>query len=302
LKDMSSSHDYRSLAVSLNGLKAFESAARHLSFTAAAAELGVTQSAISHQIKLLEDRLGTPLFRRTPRGLAITDEALALAPTLTEAFERIARLLAQYSDGKRRVPLTISVVGTFAIGWLIPRLNDFEQKYPFVDVRLLTNNNSVDVVNEGLDAAIRFGDGDWNGVDAVRLLDAEMSPLCSPQLGALISKPTDLARMKLLRSFRGQDWLRWLKAAGLEQLSLTGPMFDSSVLMAEAAARGHGIAILPVSMFEEDLANGRLVRPFDLAIQAGSYWLITPKAREKSAALNAFVEWMGEKAAISALC
>lgn len=292
MKDMSSSHDNRSLAVSLNGLKAFESAARHLSFTAAAAELGVTQSAISHQIKLLEERLGAPLFRRTPRGLAVTDEALALAPTLTETFERISRLLAQFGDGKRRVPLTISVVGTFAVGWLIPRLKSFEQRYPFVDLRLLTNNNSVDLIGEGLDAAIRFGDGAWNGVDAVRLLDAEMTPLCSPQVGALISEPFDLARMTLLRSFRGQDWLRWLKVAGLEHLPLAGPMFDSSFLMAEAAARGHGVAILPVSMFEDDLASGRLVRPFDLSIHGGSYWLTTPMAREKSAAMIALAEWL----------
>lgn len=292
---MSNSHDSRSLAVSLNGLKAFESAARHLSFTAAAAELGVTQSAISHQIKLLEERLGAPLFRRTPRGLAVTDEALALAPTLTETFERISRLLAQFSDGKRRVPLTISVVGTFALGWLIPRLKGFEQRYPFVDLRLLTNNNSVDVIGEGLDAAIRFGDGAWPGVDAARLIDAEMSPLCSPQLAASVSEPFDLTRMTLLRSFRGQDWLRWLKAAGLAHFSLTGPMFDSSFLMAEAAARGHGIAILPVPMFEDDLANGRLVRPFELAIHGGSYWLTTPVARERSAAMIAFAEWLHQE-------
>lgn len=295
MKDMRISHDYRSLTVSLNGLKAFESAARHLSFTAAAAELGVTQSAISHQIKLLEERLGTPLFRRTPRGLAVTDEGLALAPTLTETFEKIARLLAQFSDGKRRVPLTISVVGTFALGWLFPKLKRFEQAYPFVDLRLLTNNNSVDLIGEGLDAAIRFGDGGWPGVDSIKLVDAEMSPLCSPQLGAMISEPFDLARMTLLRSFRGQDWLRWLKAAGLEHLSLSGPMFDSSVLMAEAAVRGHGVAMLPIAMFEDELANGRLVRPFELAIDAGSYWLITVKAREKSAALTAFAEWITQE-------
>lgn len=300
MKDMSLPHDARSLAVSLNGLKAFESAARHLSFTAAAAELGVTQSAISHQIKLLEERLGTPLFRRTPRGLVVTDEALALAPTLTETFERISRLLAQFADGKRRAPLTVSVVGTFALGWLMPRLKEFEQRYPFVDLRLLTNNNSVDVIGEGLDAAIRFGDGAWNGVDTVRLFDADLSPLCSPQLAASITEPYDLARMTLLRSFRGQDWLRWLKAAGMAHLALSGPMFDSSLLIAEAAARGHGVGILPVPMFESELASGRLVRPFDLAIHGGSYWLITPKAREKSAAMLAFAEWLAEKTEIRA--
>jgi LysR family transcriptional regulator, regulator of gene expression of beta-lactamase len=296
MNNMRLSHDYRSLTVSLNGLKAFESAARHLSFTAAATELGVTQSAVSHQIKQLEDRLGTTLFRRTPRGLAITDEALALAPTLTEAFERIAFLLAQFGDGKRRVPLTISVVGTFALGWLLPRLPMFEQACPFVDLRLLTNNNNVDVVGEGLDAAIRFGDGAWGGIESRKLIDAEMSPLCSPTIAVTMSTPADLAKKTLLRSFRGQDWLKWLKAAGLDHISLSGPVFDSSFLMAEAAARGHGVAMLPISMFENDLANGRLVRPFDLSINAGSYWLLTVKSRERSAAMTAFTDWIVQTA------
>jgi LysR family transcriptional regulator, regulator of gene expression of beta-lactamase len=286
------SHDNRTLTVSLNGLRAFESAARHLSFTAAAAELGVTQSAISHQIKALEERMGVMLFRRTPRGLAVTDEALALAPTLTETFDRIARLLAQFGDGKRREPLTISVVGTFALGWLLPRIKDFEQACPFVDLRLLTNNNRVDVAGEGLDAAIRFGNGVWTGLDATRLIDAAMSPLCSPAMARQLVQPGDIARVTLLRSYRGQDWLQWLQAAGLGHIALAGPMFDSSFLMAEAAARGHGIALLPIGMFENDLTSGRLVQPFALSIANDAYWLVRPTGRLPSRALNAFQDWV----------
>jgi len=292
VKDKRFSHGQRSLTVSLNGLKAFESAARHLSFTAAAAELGVTQSAVSHQIKALEGRLGVALFRRTPRGLAVTDEGLALAPTLSETFERMARLLGQFGEGKRREPLTVSVVGTFAVGWLLPRLRAFEQACPFVDLRLLTNNNRVDVVGEGLDAAIRFGDGAWNGLEAMRLVEGELTPMCAPSLAPSLAQPGDLARATLLRSFRGQDWLNWFGAAGLEQPALTGPMFDSSFLMAEAAARGHGVAILPATMFEGDLAGGRLVRPFALSLSADAYWLTMPKGREPSPALAAFRNWI----------
>src|ERR1700761_1746839 len=145
VSDRRFSHDRAVLPVSLNGLRAFESAARHLSFTSAALELGVTQGAVSHQVKALEDRLGVKLFRRTPRGLTVTDEGLALFPTLTDAFERMTRLLGQFGDGQRREVLTISVVGTFALGWLLPRVARFEQLHPFVDLRLLTNNNRVDV-------------------------------------------------------------------------------------------------------------------------------------------------------------
>ncbi len=292
MSDINFSHGGATISVSLNALKAFESAARHLSFTVAAAELGVTQSAVSHQIKSLEARLGVALFRRTPRGLVVTDEALALAPTLTETFDRMARLLAQFGDGKRREQLTISVVGTFAVGWLLDRLKSFEQAHPFVDLRLMTNNNRVDFVGERLNAAIHFGDGTWSGVDAIRLVEAQLSPLCAPALAANLSEPADLARVPLLRSFRGQDWLGWLKAADAEHVNLSGPIFDSSFLMAEAAASGHGVAILPTNMFEHDLVTGRLIKPFMQSISHDAYWLLMPKARDPSPALKAFQDWI----------
>lgn len=289
---MKISNDPRSISVSLNALRAFECATRHLSFTAAADELGITQSAVSHQIKALEDRLNVALFRRTPRGLLVTDEGLALAPTLTDTFDRLARLLSQFGNGRRRDTLTISVVGTFALGWLLPRLSQFEQACPFVDLRLLTNNNRVDVLGEGLDAAIRFGEGNWTGLHANRLLDARMSPVCSPAIAAQLSQPADLVRFTLLRSYRGQDWLGWLKAVGLGHLPLTGPLFDSSILMAEAAARGLGVGLLPITMFENELASKRLVQPFTESVESGSYWLVRPQSRAPSDGLLAFDAWI----------
>lgn len=279
-------------SVSINTLRAFESAARHLSFTNAANELGVTQGAVSHQVKALEDRLGVKLFRRTPRGLAVTDEGLALYPTLNNAFERVTRLLDRFERGLRREVLTVSVVGTFALGWLLPRIARFERSHPFVDLRLLTNNNRVDVAGESLDCAICFGDGAWRGLDATPLMKASLSPLCAPVLAESLQTPIDLTHATLLRSYRGQDWLAWLAAAGLNDLRLRGPMFDSSALMAQAAIRGFGVAMLPLEMFEAELQGEWLVQPFALTVSTGSYWLVRLKSRSPSAAMQVFEDWI----------
>ncbi|MFS2117676.1 LysR family transcriptional regulator, partial [Herbaspirillum frisingense] len=164
----------------LNALRAFEMSARHLSFTRAAEQLSVTQTAVSMQVKNLEQRLGVALFRRLPRGLALTDEGLALLPVVAQSFGRIADVLGQFEHGRRREVLTVGVVGTFAVGWLMPRLREFQQNHPFVDLRLLTNNNRVDLAGEGLDYAIRFGDGAWHGTEAERLFEAPLAPMCAP--------------------------------------------------------------------------------------------------------------------------
>src|ERR1700755_3979 len=161
--------------VPLNALKAFEATARHLSFTRAALELHVTQAAISHQVKGLEDRLKAKLFRRSSRGLQLTDEGLALAPTLFEAFGAIDRLLEQFEAGGVREVLTVSAVGTFVVGALLERLPAFRAAHPRIDLRLLTNNNKVDLIAEGLDYAIRFGDGAWHGCEAELICEASMS-------------------------------------------------------------------------------------------------------------------------------
>src|SRR5215472_18381557 len=154
----------------LNALRAFEAAARHLSFTRAGLELRVTQAAVSHLVKSLEATLGVLLFRRVPRGLALTDEGEALLPSVADAFGRMRAAMETFEDGHIREVVTVGVVGTFARGWLLPRLRDFRDKHPYVDLRLLTNNNRVDMAGDGLDYAIRFGDGSWQGADATRLL------------------------------------------------------------------------------------------------------------------------------------
>ena len=276
----------------LNALRMFDAAARHLSLTRAAQELHVTQAAVSQHIRNLEERLGKPLFRRLPRGLALTDEGQALWPVVTQSFERIQQSLQQVAEPRPREILTVGVVGTFAIGWLIPRLSQFQQLQPHIDLRLLTNNNRVDLAGEGLDAAVRFGDGAWHGTHAQMLLRAPLSPMCTPALAQQLREPADLARQSLLRSYRSQEWEGWF--AGLEQTAplARGAMFDSSLTLAEAAAQGAGVALLPTSMFEHMLQQGRLVRPFAHEVDTGAYWLTHLKSRPASGALQVFRQWL----------
>ncbi len=276
----------------LNALRAFEVAARQLSFTRAGLELRVTQAAISHQVKSLEEILGVPLFRRLPRGLALTEEGEALLPVLTDTFRRIAGTLERFEGGRLREVLTLGAVGTFVTGWLLPRLPEFHALHPFVDLRLLTNNNRVDLAGEGLDCAIRFGDGAWHGTEALRLFAAPLSPLCAPTLARRMRQPADLMRETLLRSYRVDEWARWFAAVNLPVPNVRGFVFDSSLTMAEVAVQGAGVALLPARMFERDLRQGRLVRPFEAGVTLGEYWLTRLRSRSETAAMTAFHQWL----------
>jgi LysR family transcriptional regulator of beta-lactamase len=276
----------------LNAMRAFEAAARHLSFTRAALELHVTQNAVSAQVKNLEARLGMPLFRRLPRGLALTDEGQALLPLLSDSFERMQAVMAQFEGGLHRQVLTLAVVGTFAVGWLLPRLPAFQREFPGVDLRLLTNNNRVDLAAEGLDYAIRFGDGAWHGTDALPLIEPPLSPACTPAIASRLRVPADLARETLLRSYRTDEWTRWFAAAQAAPPLPRGAIFDSSIAMAEAAAQGAGVALLPIAMFGDALRSERLVQPFDIGVTLGRYWLTRLKSRPVSAAMRTFADWL----------
>jgi LysR family transcriptional regulator of beta-lactamase len=284
----------------LNALRAFEAAARQLSFTRAGLELRVTQAAVSQQVKSLEDILGVPLFRRLPRGLALTAEGEALLPVLTDAFRRITGTLDRFEGGRLREVLTLGAVGTFVTGWLLPRLAEFRAAHPFVDLRLLTNNNRVDLAGEGLDFAIRFGDGAWHGTEALRLFGTPFSPLCAPALARGLRQPADLMRETLLRSYRTDEWARWFAAVGLPTPNVRGFVFDSSLTMAEAAVQGAGVALLPARMFEHDLRDNRLARPFEAEINLGDYWLTRLKSRSETAAMAAFRTWLSEQCEVGA--
>jgi len=281
--------------IPLNALRAFEASARHLSFTRAADELCVTQAAISHQIKALEDRLGASLFRRSNRGLKLTDEGLALAPTLFEAFGAIDRLFERFESGGVQEVLTVSAVGTFAVGALLERLPAFRTAHPGIDLRLLTNNNKVDLVIEGLDCAIRFGDGAWHGEEAELICTAPLSPVCTPGLARRLREPADLLRAPLLRSYRPQDWPAWFRAAGLENRAVRGPLFDSSLIMVQAAMRGEGVALVPHALFRRELESGQIVRPFAIEAELGGYWLTRLKSRPQGSTMQLFRGWLLEE-------
>ena len=280
----------------LNALRAFEAAARHLNVTRAGLELRVSQAAVSHQIKLLEDQLGAPLFRRLPRGLALTDEGAALAPMLNDALDRMAATLDRFASGRLREIVNVGVVGTYATGWLLPRLAAFEALHADVDLRIMTNNNRVDLAGEGLDLAIRYGDGAWHGTDAVPILDAPLTPLCAAGIARRLTAPGDLGREVLLRSYRPDQWTLWFEAAGIAAPPIRGPIFDASPTMAAAAAGGAGVALLPVRLFEQDLASGRLLQPFDICVDVGRYWLTQLKSRPETAAMATVRQWLQQAA------
>lgn len=278
----------------LNALRAFEASARHLSFTRAAIELNVTQAAVSHQVKVLENRLNVMLFKRLPRGLMITAEGEALLPVLRDSFDRMADMLERLEGGHVREILMIGAVGTFAVGWLLPRLPDFQQQYPFIDVRLSTNNNRVDMAAEGLDYAIRFGNGAWHSIEAMRLFEAPLSVLCIPKIADRLREPADLMNQTLLRSYREDEWTNWFAAAGIACPAplLKGIVFDSSLAMMEAALQGAGVALSPPLMFSRQLSTGAIKQPFDLYTSMGSYWLTSLKSRSPTPAMEAFRDWL----------
>jgi LysR family transcriptional regulator, regulator of gene expression of beta-lactamase len=278
--------------ISLNSLKVFEASARHLNFTRAANELCVTQAAVSHQIKALEAQLGKPLFQRTARGLLLSDAGAALAPALQDAFARISAALQLLDDGAPPERLTVGVVGTFLHGHLLQRLPDFRAQHPRIDLRLLTHNNKIDLLTEGLDAAIRFGDGAWRSEATEALLAAPLSPLCAPAIAAQLQQPHDLRHFTLLRSYRGDDWRAWAQVAGTPLPPARGPQFDSSVLMVQAAQQQAGVALAPPAMFQRELQQGLLVQPFLQGLDVGRYWLSRPLHRSTSPALQQFRDWL----------
>jgi LysR family transcriptional regulator of beta-lactamase len=277
----------------LNALRAFEAAARHLSFTRAALELHVSQGAVSHQVAGLESRLGVSLFRRLPRGLALTDEGQALLPVITQSFDGMGWMLDRFTGGPAREVLTLGVVGTFANGWLIERLPGFAAHSPHVDLRIMTNNNHVDLAGDGLDFAIRFGVGAWHGTHAEPLMTAPLAPLCAPDVAErLAGDPARLSGEILLRSYRAEEWARWFSAARTPCPMLRGPIFDSSVGMVAAAQAGHGVALAPVAMFTGPIRSGALAQPFPITIDAGRYWLTRLHSRMETGAMHAFRAWL----------
>ncbi|WP_170347580.1 LysR family transcriptional regulator [Ruegeria atlantica] len=276
----------------LNALRVFEVAMRQGSFTRAAIELRVTQAAVSHQIARLEDFLGSTLFLRTPQGLVPTDEGQLLFPVLEQGFEGIARVLDRVRGHREVEVLNVGVNTTFALGWLLPRIERFHQDHPEIDLRISTNNNRVEILREGLDMAIRFGNGGWTGHNSMPLMETPLSPFCTPTIAARLRQPSDLCQVPLLRSYRSAEWPGWFEAVGAICPPVKGPTLDSSVALAELATFSAGAALLPVPMFQRYIELGRLVQPFGDAVNAGRYHLTWPSDRPATDAMGKFAEWL----------
>lgn len=283
---------------SLNGLRAFEAAARHLSFTQAASELNVTQTAISHQIKRLEQELGVRLFNRQNRALTLTPEASEYLPGIRAAFNdlRLAtdRLLRR-EDGH---VLTVSTLASLAAKWLLPRLSAFQEAHPGIDVRITTSTGLVDFQRDNVDAAIRYGRGQWQGLRADWLMADEVFPVCSPGLlkgDRPLKCPEDLRNHALLHTSNSDDWRLWLTAAGLpaDLSKQPGITFDMIFMTIQAAIDGIGVAMGRTTYVQDDIARGRLVVPFNISLPADAgFYLVSPQARRDPPKLAAFREWL----------
>ena len=290
----------------LNALRAFEAAARHMNFSRAADELSVTPGAVSQQIQNLEDYIGAALFKRTPKGLLLTDGAQTALPALREAFDRLAEaasLLTAAEDGRR---LTVSAAPSFAAKWLVPRLGRFEAAHPEVDVWLSAGLELVDFAGGEVDLAIRYGAGRYPGLETHRLLGETVSPVASPKLLAEtpLKELTDLGRHVLLHDGSPDaddscpDWSMWLAARGVKGVDgARGPRFNQSSLVIEAAVNGRGVALAKQTLAQADLDAGRLVQPFEDATAVDfAYYIVHPKAKGRLSQVKAFVAWLREEA------
>lgn len=284
---------------SLAAIRVFEAAARHGSFTKAAEELGMTQAAASYQIKVLEERVGGPLFLRRPRQVELTDLGRRLAAPTTEAFELLRTTYTSVNEGAQGT-LTISALETFAGQWLVRNLNGFQEKHPDLAVQLHSTNAMVDFAREEVDIAIRGGQGQWDGLKAHKLMHVSFSPMLSPQLAAQaggIKEPSDLLRLPLLGA-GDRWWDAWFSLAGVAAHDLAehprnrfGPQF----LKASAAIAGQGVAMLSPALYRHELQSGLLVQPFDLTCDADfACWLVYPESRRNTPKVQAFRNWILE--------
>jgi LysR family glycine cleavage system transcriptional activator len=281
----------------LPAIRVFEAAARHLSFTRAADELGMTQAAVSYQIKLLEERVGGPLFLRRPREVVLTEAGQLLAPRLREAFDTLREAFADLSDQSEGT-LTINTMHSFAANWLAPRLGSFSLAHPNIAVRLETTTRLVDFAREEVDVVVRAGRGVWPGLVAVKLIDVLFTPMLSPELAASIGgvhQPSDVLKLPLIDP-KDDWWITWLKAHDLPLDALArqnAPSFSLQTVNGEEALAGRGVALLTPEYFSRELEQGRLVMPFHRLIDEGTgYWLAYPESRRNVPKIRYFRDWV----------
>ena len=292
----------------LNCLRAFEAAARHLSFKDAARELHVTPAAVGHQIKKLEAHLGVNLFNRFNRGIALTAVGRSMIPELTEGFGLLARASEKARTSGDRTVLTITVAPSFAAKWLIPRLQEFHVGQQEITVRIDTGLREIDMASNGIDVAIRFGAGRYPGHRVDRLMGEMLIPVCSPRLEGSqlgLRTPNDLSGITLLHiegetaDMSWADWPVWLKKAGCMQVNGdVGPRFSQSMMAVQAAIEGQGVALAPASIVAADIDQGRLLRLFkdiDGLPTSFAYYVVSPRSVADSREVVIFRSWLMEE-------
>jgi len=290
----------------LNGLRAFEAAARHMSFTDAAEELSVTQAAISHQVRGLEQRLGLKLFVRRNRSLLLSEAGQAYLAPVRAAFDQLNEATEKLLQKDRGGHLTVTTTASFATKWLVPKLAGFQRANPEIDVRLSTNTGLVDFSREDVDIGIRYGRGQWPGLVAERIVSEDVMPVCAPALVKgpnALKRPVDLRRFTLLHiGTFPDDWQVWLTAAGVKGIDATrGVTFDFPLAAYQAAMDGLGIALGRHPLVAPDLKAGRLVMPFDFKMSTEfAYYLVYPPEAIRRRKIKAFRDWLMPLAEVSA--
>jgi LysR family glycine cleavage system transcriptional activator len=296
------------LLPSLNGLRAFEAAARHMSFSHAAAELNVTPTAISHQIRRLEEQIGISLFIRRNRALLLTRDAQDYLPFIRSAFDDLRQATARLRRSGHEGLLTVSTTASLATKWLVARVAAFQEANPGIEIRITTSAHLVDFRREEVDMAVRYGRGHWPGLQAHWLMAEHLFPVCSPALlhdTKPLGRPEDLAHHTLLHTMVSrEDWQLWLTAAGLPLSIATrrGLTFDQGFMAVQAAMEGLGVALGRTHLVEADIAAGRLVAPFDMVLpQDAGYYFVTPEATAGAPKIVLFREWLLTSATPGAL-
>lgn len=286
----------------LVALRSFEAAARHLNFTRAAEELCVTQTAISHQVKLLEEHLGVPLFRRHPRRVVLTPEGAAWARELSEVFARLLEANRRLRTRADRPVVSVSAIPSFAARWLVPRLGRFLERHPDLDLRVSPTEHLVDFAAEGVDVGVRYGSGNYPGLVVEKLADDALVVVCAPSLRARkkLAVPQDLRRHVLLHDDVRDAWQAWLSIHGVSGVDAgRGPVLTDSSMTVEAAVRGQGVALARRSLAMDDLAAGRLVTPFPRAKATPpgkAYFVAAPRENIARPHVAAFIAWLRSEA------
>ncbi|CAI1609747.1 Gcv operon activator [Serratia fonticola] len=286
----------------LNALRVFDAAARHLSFTKAAEELFVTQAAVSHQIKSLEDFLGLKLFRRRNRSLLLTEEGQSYYLDIKEIFSSINEATRKLQARSAKGALTVSLPPSFAIQWLVPRLSSFNSAYPGIDVRIQAIDREEEKLADDVDVAIFYGRGNWPGVRTERLYAEYLLPVCSPSLlmgEHALKVPGDLAYHTLLHDTSRRDWLAYTRQLGLQHINVQqGPIFSHSAMVVQAAVHGQGIALVNNVMAQTEIEAGRLVCPFnDVLVSKNAFYLVCHDSQAELGKIAAFRQWILARAA-----